>query len=212
MACLAGCRMCDRVRVGPDTRRGKAMDKLQTRRTVISTVTRRDAPALQDYYQRNMAHLARFEPSRPTGYHSLRAWRRRAGAMSAASRAGTGWHLVARLRDQDRLLAICNFNAVIRGVLQACQLGYSIDAAREGQGFMQEILTAALDAAFAQLGLHRVVAAYMPENERSGRLLARLGFETEGLARSYLLINGAWRDHILTSKINPADILSGGPA
>ncbi len=43
----------------------------------------------------------------------------------------------------------------------------------------------------------------MPENERSARLLARLGFVRVGLARNYLFINGAWRDHVLTERINP---------
>jgi len=47
-----------------------------------------------------------------------------------------------------------------------------------------------------------VMANYRPENERSHRLLQRLGFEQEGRARSYLNIDGRWRDHILTSLIN----------
>ena len=58
------------------------------------------------------------------------------------------------------------------------------------------------DYAFSALGMHRVMANYMPENERSGRLLERLGFEREGFARKYLNIDGEWRDHVLTSRIN----------
>jgi ribosomal-protein-alanine N-acetyltransferase len=38
---------------------------------------------------------------------------------------------------------------------------------------------------------------------RSGRLLGRLGFVIEGYARDYLLVNGRWEDHVLTSLINP---------
>ena len=48
------------------------------------------------------------------------------------------------------------------------------------------------------------MACYMPANQRSGALLERLGFEREGFARAYLMINGRWEDHILTSLINPA--------
>ncbi|MNR55956.1 ribosomal-protein-S5-alanine N-acetyltransferase [compost metagenome] len=55
------------------------------------------------------------------------------------------------------------------------------------------------------------MAHYMPENERSGALLKRLGFEVEGLARDYLKINGAWRDHVLTARINDADDRAGSP-
>ena len=39
----------------------------------------------------------------------------------------------------------------------------------------------------------------MPHNKRSGDLLARLGFEKEGYAKDYLLIDGEWRDHVLTA-------------
>jgi ribosomal-protein-alanine N-acetyltransferase len=47
------------------------------------------------------------------------------------------------------------------------------------------------------------MANYRPENERSGRLLQRLGFAREGYARDYLFIDGAWRDHVLTSLTTP---------
>ncbi|WP_311666215.1 GNAT family N-acetyltransferase [Paraburkholderia sp. WSM4177] len=41
------------------------------------------------------------------------------------------------------------------------------------------------------LQLHRVMANYRPDNLRSARLLERLGFENEGLARAYLKTDGA---------------------
>ncbi len=179
------------------------IDRFYTRRTLISTVRRQDAFALWAYYNRNSDHLQPFEPRRSQGYHTQRGWRRRTRDMAAASESRQAWHLVARLREQDDIIAICNFNNVIGGIFQACYLGYSIDAEHQGQGLMQEVVGAATEMAFGRLNLHRIMANYMPENERSGRLLARLGFEQEGVARSYLCINGVWRDHILTSKLNP---------
>jgi ribosomal-protein-alanine N-acetyltransferase len=38
---------------------------------------------------------------------------------------------------------------------------------------------------------------------RSARVLERLGFRHEGLARDYLFIDGDWRDHNLTALVNP---------
>ena len=43
----------------------------------------------------------------------------------------------------------------------------------------------------------------MPRNKRSERVLKRLGFAREGLAKSYLKIAGRWEDHVLTSLVNP---------
>jgi len=45
-------------------------------------------------------------------------------------------------------------------------------------------------------------SSYLPTHERSGRLLRRLGFTVEGYARDYLLLDGEWRDHILTSLVS----------
>ena len=33
-------------------------------------------------------------------------------------------------------------------------------------------------------------------------MLERLGFTREGYARDYLFINGAWRDHVMTSLVS----------
>jgi [ribosomal protein S5]-alanine N-acetyltransferase len=65
-------------------------------------------------------------------------------------------------------------------------------------------LVAAMQADVADL-LSRIMANHRPENTRSANLLAKLGFEREGLARAYLRINGAWADHVLTSLINASE-------
>src|SRR3546814_5111337 len=96
-----------------------------------------------------------------------------------------------------------NFSNIVRGAFQAAHMGYQIDAECEGRGLMTEALRLAIDFMFARFGLHRIMANYIPDNHRSGRVLERLGFEKEGYARNYLFIDGAWRDHVLTALINP---------
>jgi ribosomal-protein-alanine N-acetyltransferase len=115
--------------------------------------------------------------------------------------------------DMSRIVGRVNFTQIVRGPFQSCMLGYAIDAECQGQGLMYEALQAALEHAFVVLRLHRVQANHLPENQRSARLLQRLGFRVEGLAREYLYINGAWRDHVLTALTYPqfdARIYSAG--
>ena len=76
----------------------------------------------------------------------------------------------------------------------------------EGQGYMRRIVSHAIDYAFNTLKLHRVMASHMPANTRSAGLLQSLGFEREGYAREYLLINGRWEDHVLNALINPVEV------
>ena len=68
---------------------------------------------------------------------------------------------------------------------------------------MKRIVALAIDYGFNELGLHRIMANHMPDNERSAGLLKSLGFEREGYAREYLYINGRWEDHVLNALINP---------
>lgn len=51
--------------------------------------------------------------------------------------------------------------------------------------------------------MHRIMAGYMPSNKRSEAVLMKMGFQREGYAKNYLLINGKWEDHNLTALINP---------
>jgi [ribosomal protein S5]-alanine N-acetyltransferase len=93
---------------------------------------------------------------------------------------------------------------IVQRAFCSAMLGYAIDAAHEGQGLMREALQATLADAFGpRVHLHRVQANVRPENTRSLALLARLGFAREGLAREYLFIDGAWRDHVMTARLNP---------
>jgi ribosomal-protein-alanine N-acetyltransferase len=91
----------------------------------------------------------------------------------------------------------------VRGAFQSCNLGYALDQAFEGQALMTEALRCAIGEVFsARINLHRVQAAYRPENWRSAEVLKRLGFHDEGLCNDYLFIDGLWRVHRLVALLN----------
>jgi len=174
-----------------------------TPRTVMRVPSPDDAQLLLDYKNANRAHLAPWEPARDAAYFTLAATRERIAMLREDCLAGRGVPFIAVAPDSGAIVATCNLSNIVRGVFQACHLGYSVAAARQGSGIMTEVAQAAIDHAFGTLGLHRVMANYMPANERSARLLEKLGFEREGYARAYLRIDGRWEDHVLTARINP---------
>jgi ribosomal-protein-alanine N-acetyltransferase len=49
---------------------------------------------------------------------------------------------------------------------------------------------------FEQLGLHRLEAAALPDNQAVRTAFARLRIRDEGVASRYRLVNGEWRDHV----------------
>jgi [ribosomal protein S5]-alanine N-acetyltransferase len=91
----------------------------------------------------------------------------------------------------------------VRGPFQACYMSYRISEEYEGLGYVKESVASVVEHAFIALNLHRIMANYVPTNERSAAVLRRTGFTVEGRARDYLRLNGEWRDHVLTSRINP---------
>ncbi len=99
---------------------------------------------------------------------------------------------------------MANFSNVVRGSFHACYLGYSIAQKCGRQGLMFEALTAAIRYMQRTQHIHRIMANYMPHNKRSGVAGAAWVFEKEGYAKDwFLLIDGQWRDHVLTALTTP---------
>ena len=179
------------------------------------------APAVCEFQRRNRRHFAPWDPPTAESFYTQEAQQLRVQQGLAAFNADSAYRywLIdatraggARLPSTDvEVIGSVHFSQVSRGAFQSAMLGYALDEAHVGQGLMTEALVAGLDEMFSpRVNLHRVQAAYRPENVRSARVLAGLGFQGEGLAPGYLYIDGAWRDHIVTSLRNPNFALPDG--
>ena len=177
---------------------------IETARLTLITPTRADAPRMLRYVEDNRSHLASWEPSRPDEYYTLDYWSKELAFSAEECKQGKSLRLILLDRDAPSgpVKGQCTFSNIVRGPFQAAYLGYSLDHRAVGKGLMYEALSASIGYAFEELNLHRIMANYMPTNERSGRLLRRLGFTVEGYARDYLMLAGKWQDHILTALIN----------
>ena len=114
--------------------------------------------------------------------------------------AGThvrAWLFLRDDRELETVIGFASLSNIIRGPFLSCFLGYEMHGDHAGQGYITEALRELVfEIAFGPLGLHRVEANVMPRNSRSIRVLEKLGFVQEGLARDYLRINGRWEHHI----------------
>ena len=141
--------------------------------------------------------LVPWEPTWPPDELTRGAFRRRIRRYNTEIKADTAYpFFVFRDRD-DALVGGCTLSNVRRGVCQSASVGYWIGAEYARKGYMSAAMRALIPFVFEVLGLHRLEAACIPDNEPSRRLLLNLSFREEGRARSYLQINGQWRDHIL---------------
>ena len=176
---------------------------LTSPRMQIRTVAERDGWLLTDYYQENRDFLMPWEPLRDESYFHHHGWDARLHVMTTQQKQGDAFYFLLMDPAAQQVWGVANFTQVIRGCFQACYLGYSLASAQQGNGLMYEALSTVIPVLQKQQQLHRIMANYMPRNQRSGALLARLGFEKEGYARDYLKINGRWEDHVLTALVTP---------
>jgi ribosomal-protein-alanine N-acetyltransferase len=90
-------------------------------------------------------------------------------------------------RRHDRVIGSCTlfrFDARHR----RAEIGYALRSHLWGRGLASEAVALALDWGFRNLGLHRIEADIDPRNEASRTLLARLGFQPEGVLRERFFV------------------------
>jgi ribosomal-protein-alanine N-acetyltransferase len=195
--------------------------EITTERLRLVAGDARLAPAVCDFQRRNRRHFAPWDPPTAESFYTLEAQSTRVALGVTAFQSDTAyryWLIDARRAGGARLpwsdvevIGSLHFSQVSRGAFQSAMLGYALDEAHMGQGLMSEAIAAGLEEMFSpRVNLHRVQAAHRPENLRSARVLERLGFRREGLAPGYLFIDGAWRDHVVTSLRNPGFVAPDG--
>jgi [ribosomal protein S5]-alanine N-acetyltransferase len=182
----------------------RALPILQGARTILRLAGLDDVSAIIHYYRENQAHLAPFEPLKSSAFYTKSYWYEQVNQALEEFQTDYSLRLFLFKKDSESIIiGSVNFRNFVRGVFQACTLGYSLAQDCQGKGYMSEALQIATSYVFSELNMHRIMASYLPHNQRSGKLLKRLGFVVEGYAYDYIMINGKWEDHILTSLVNP---------
>lgn len=161
------------------------------------------AEMLLRYHRENALRFKRWSPLPPPDYFTLSYWQHRLEVRERQHAERSAVSFIGLDDDETRIIGTCSLTGIVYEPGMCCVIGYSVDGNHEGKGDMTRICRCAIDHAFQDLRLNRIVASYMPDNVRSGQLLAKLGFEKEGYSRRLLKINGVWTDHITAALLNP---------
>ena len=92
------------------------------------------------------------------------------------------------------------------------EVGYVFDAAYEGHGYATEGAAMIVELAFAGLGAHRVSGRLDARNERSARVLERLGMRREAHFLENEFVKGEWTDELVYAVLEPEWRALRGPA
>ena len=172
--------------------------RLETERMVLRLPAHGDFAAWTSLRAESREFLTPWEPVWHADHLSRRAFTNRVYWAARASRSGTSLPLFL-VRQDGVLLGAITLDGIRRGPAQMGTLGYWVGAPFARQGYMREAIGAVVSHAFGPMDLSRIEAACLPENVASRGALESCGFKYEGVAQSYLQINGRWRNHVLYS-------------
>jgi len=177
---------------------GPLPTSLRGRRVLLKPLVLADFDGWREVRQRNRDWLLQWEPKPPPGQpddtESKPAFNARCGAREREWQLGTGYGF--GIFVAGALAGEINLSGVQRGPFQNTYVGYWIDRAQAGNGYVPEALVVASRFAFEDLRLHRIQVAIIPRNQASRRVVEKLALRDEGVAERYLAINGRWEDHI----------------
>ncbi|WP_010139683.1 GNAT family N-acetyltransferase [Oceanicola sp. S124] len=176
------------------SRRKVAID---TERMILRAPIHADFRAWTELRDESRAFLTPWEPTWAADHLTRRSFTNRVYWAQRSVSGGTALPLFLERRGDGALLGAITLDNIRRGPSLAGTLGYWIGERHKRQGYMREAIEGVVHHAFHRMDLSRIEAACLPENTPSRALLESCGFKYEGVAQSYLQINGRWRTHVL---------------
>ena len=171
--------------------------RLETERLTLRPPVHADFQPWVSLRRDSRDFLTPWEPTWAEDHLTRRAFTNRVYWAARSVSGGTALPLFLIRRRDEALVGAITLDNIRRGPAQAATLGYWVGEPHARQGYMSEAIGALVHHAFERMGLSRLEAACLPENVASRGLLERSGFKYEGVAQSYLQINGRWRTHVL---------------
>jgi RimJ/RimL family protein N-acetyltransferase len=167
--------------------------ELHTERLRLRGPRRGDSGPLHAAIEETLDQLVPWLPWARPG-HSRAETRRYLRAARAAWARRTSFEFVIELAAGGTMLGVTSLHR-IDWMRRSAGIGYWIRRSREGQGFATEACEAVLAHAFDALRINRVEALIALANKPSQRVVEKLGFTREGVAREAELIDGEFLDH-----------------
>ncbi|MCH8467468.1 MAG: GNAT family N-acetyltransferase [Roseinatronobacter sp.] len=179
--------------------RGKVW--IETERLILRLPQHADFRQWAELRRHSAGFLTPWEPTWSDDHLTRRAFTNRVSWAARCYRNDTALPLFLIRKGNDSLVGAITLDNIRRGPAQAGTLGYWVGAPFVRQGYMREAIGAVVHHAFTVMDLSRIEAACLPENVASRGVLERAGFKYEGVAQSYLQINGRWRNHVLYASL-----------
>jgi ribosomal-protein-alanine N-acetyltransferase len=171
--------------------------ELLGQRVMLRPLTEQDYDEWHEVRVRCGAWLLRWEP-RPKGApvpsEDRASFAARCAMRERERHLGSGYGF--GIFVGERFAGEVTLSSITRGPFQSACIGYWIDEALAGRGFVPEAVIVTLRFAFEVISVHRVEISIIPRNAASRRVMEKLAIREEGIAERFLEIDGVWEDHV----------------
>jgi aminoglycoside 6'-N-acetyltransferase len=170
------------------------MISLTTTRLQLRPFRESDLPPFSAY--RSDPELARYQSwTAPYSMEDAQAFLEYMNGATPGT-PGSWFQLAMERHAEPGIIGDCAFQVLADDARQA-QIGFTLAAAFQGQGYASEAVRALVDFLFLEYKLHRVTAICDALNLTSARLLERIGMRREGHYIENVWFKGAWGDEYL---------------
>jgi ribosomal-protein-serine acetyltransferase len=180
-------------------RTGLRRSPIETSRLLLTPIDAPDGQELWEAVDGSRWHLERWLPWVPYN-NTPEASLRYAEACAVDWDAGRALRFAIRDKATKNLLGVVGLDACVH-LHRSCELGYWLRRDAVGRGLMTEAANGLIHFGFARVGLHRIRCAAATDNLPSLRVIQRLGFHFEGIARQAELVGSRWLDHALFARL-----------
>ncbi|WP_456385830.1 GNAT family N-acetyltransferase [Profundibacter sp.] len=175
--------------------------RIQSERMILRAPQHSDFRNWSTLRQNSEGFLTPWEPTWSKDHLTRKGYSNRVYWSTRSINAGSAVPVFLERREDGMLLGAITLDNIRRGPAQAGTMGYWVGAQFAREGYMSEAIAALTHYAFTTLDLSRIEAACLPENAPSRGVLEKSGFKYEGVAQSYLQIDGRWRNHVLYANL-----------
>jgi len=173
---------------------------VETERLTLVPLELSDSAELWDAVEGSRWHLERWLPWVPFN-NAPEASTRYAEACVSDWDAGRAVRFAIKDKQSRELLGVVGLDSCVH-LHRSCELGYWLRREATGRGIMTEAARASVEFAFARMAVHRVRCAAATDNSASLRVIGRLGFRFEGIARQAELVCARWLDHAIFARLS----------
>jgi ribosomal-protein-alanine N-acetyltransferase len=170
----------------------KAYPKIETRRLVLRALRMKDASfiykewgnPLVTYYMRDEEPLRSLKQAKEM-LHPL---------QTPEVMPNFKWWGI-EFKESKLLIGTCGYCRWDKAHHRA-EIGYDLWPDYWGKGIMPEAISALVCFGFNKMGINRIEATTHTENQRSQRVLEKLGFQREGILREYYYRDGTYNNQV----------------